>query len=767
MLLSPLPYADPDRLVYVSSTQSLRDRDQMTVSFPDFREWSEQNRSFEGMSAFIEDTVVLTGADEPLQMQVARVTAGFFSVLGITPVRGRGFQPEEEQVGRHRVVVLSQGLWARQFGSDPSLVGREIALNGRPYTVVGIAPTKLQLPHPGVEAWVPLALGSGSEDRGTRFLTVIARLKSGQKLSQAGVEMRAIAAGLAKAYPENDGIGAVVVPLADKLLGAFRPALWLLFGAVVFVLLIACANVANLLLARSASRRREIALRTALGAGRGRLMRQLLTESMLLALLGGALGTLLATWALQFLLALAPADIPRLTEAVIDGRVLAFTAGLSLLTGAIFGLLPAWQATSADPSGALKDGIRGAFSSLGGRRMLKLLVIGEVALSLMLLVGAGLLANSFERIRGIDPGFNPRHLLTVPLSISYSKYPEPRQRADFLQQVLNGIGSVPGVISVGATNDLPFASTEFNRYFMVPDIDGETHPTWSDQAPMVAVFEISPDYFRAMGTPLRAGRFFDERDDAAAAPTVIVNEALARRYFPGGDPIGRRIRTGAPGNWLPWMTIVGVVGETRLEKLTQEPFAEVYTAHRQGVALGASGRVVLALRTTGDPASFAAAVKTQVQAVDRSQPLGNIRTMEDLLSRSLVQPRFQTILLGLLAILALVLAAIGIYGMLAYSVRVRTSEIGIRVALGARAEDILRLILGEGSVLILIGIGAGAMGALALSRLLSSFLYGVTATDPLTFLVVSMLLAGVGLLASYLPARRASKVDPMVALRFE
>ena len=769
MLLSPLPYADPDRLVYVSSTQTLRDRDQMTVLFPDFRDWSEQNRSFEGMAAFIEDTLVLTGAGEPLQMRVARVTAGFFNVLGIPPVQGRGFQPEEGQVGRHRVAVLSQGLWARQFGSDPSLVGREIALNGRPYTVVGIAPTKLQLPHPGVEAWVPLAFGpgSGTDDRGTRFLTVIARLKPGQKLSQAGVEMRAIAARLAKAYPENDGIGAVVVPLVDKLLGAFRPALWLLFGAVVFVLLIACANVANLLLARSASRRREIALRAALGAGRGRLMSQLLTESVLLALLGGALGTLLATWALQFLLALAPADIPRLTEAVIDGRVLAFTAGLSLLTGAIFGFLPAWQATSAGPSGALKDGIRGASSSLGGRRMLKLLVIGEVALSLMLLVGAGLLANSFERIRGIDPGFNPRNLLTVPLSISYSKYPEPRQRADFLHQVLNGIEAVPGVISAGATNDLPFASTEFNRYFMVPDIDGETHPTWTDQEPMVAVFEISPDYFRAMGTPLRAGRFFDERDDAAAAPTVIINEALARRYFSGGDPIGKRIRTGAPGSWLPWMTIVGVVGETRLEKLTQEPFAEVYTAHRQGVALGTSGKVVLALRTTGDPASFAAAVKTQVQAVDRNQPVGEIRTMEDLLSRSLVQPRFQTILLALLAILALVLAAIGIYGMLAYSVRVRTSEIGIRVAMGARGADILRLILGEGTVLILPGIGAGAVGALALSRLLSSFLFGLTATDPLSFLGVSLLLTIVGLLACYLPARRASKVDPMVALRFE
>jgi len=768
MLLKPLPYADPDRLVYVSSTHEKRDKDQITVSYPDYREWSGQNHVFEGMSAFIEDTFTLTGAGEPAQIRGARVTARFFGVLGVDPIRGRGFRGEEEEVGHHHVVVIGQGLWTRQFGSDPALVGKTIALNGRPYTVVGIAPVGLRFPNPGVEVWVPLAVGPESaEDRGTRFLTVIARLKRDRTLPQASAEMSGIAKHLAQTYPQNEGLGTVVVTFSDKLLGNIRPALWLLLGAVVFVLLIACTNVANLLLARSATRRREIALRAALGAGRGRLVRQLLTESMLLALIGGVLGTLLAAWGLQLLLALAPEDVPRLHETAIDGRVLIFTVVLSLLTGLIFGLLPAREATRLDLGTPLKEGTRGALSMGGAGRLLKPLVVGEVALSLILLVGAGLLANSLQHLRGINPGFNPEHLLTVSISLPYSKYPEARQRSEFFHRVLEGVGSIPGVVIAGATNDLPFGASSFNRFFMMPDVEGAAGPTWKEQQPPVAVFEISPDYFRAMGVPQRAGRPFDARDDSGAALTAIINEVLARRYFAGRDPLGKQIRMGSPGNWLPWMTIVGVVGETHLEKLTQEPFAEVYTPHRQGIALGSTATMFLALRTTGDPAGLAAAVRNRVHAIDRDQPLGEVRVMEDLLSRSLVQPRFQALLLSLFALLALVLSAIGIYGVVAYSVRTRTAEIGIRVAMGARGADILRLIVGEGTTLILIGVGVGAAGALALSRLLSRFLYGVTATDPLTFTGVSLLLTLVGVLACYLPARRAAKVDPMAALRCE
>jgi len=767
MLLRPLPYPDPDQLAFVSSTHPERKADQITVSLEDFGDWREQNQVFEGMAALMADSLALTAAMEPLQLKIARVSPVFFDLLGVAPEHGRGFRPDEEQVGRHRVVVLGHGLWARQFGSDPGLVGRTVSINSRPYEVVGIAPPGFQFPDAKVEAWVPLAFAAGPPNRGTRYLTVIGRMKAGETATHATAEMEAIARRLEAAYPENAGLSAVVVPFRDRLLGAVRPAMWLLLGAVALVLFIACANVANLLLARSTARRREMALRAALGAGRGRLVRQLLTESALLALTGGAIGTLLAAWGLKLLPALAPEEIPRLGEAVIDGRVLAFTTLLSVLTAGIFGLLPARQAARADLTESLREGARGSLSSRGARRSLRLLVVGEVALSLMLLVGAGLLLNSFQRLRSVDPGFNPDQLLTVQVSLPYSKYGETRQRAEFFRQALEGIRAVPGVISAGATNDLPFASTEFNRYFMMAEIEGGASRSWSTQEPPVAVFEVTPDYFRAMGTPLRSGRAFEASDDASAAPVVIVNEVVARRYFPGGDGVGRKIRLGAPESWGPWHTIVGVVGETRLEKLTQAPFPEVYTAHAQGTAIGGSQTMILAVRAAGDPDGLAAAVRTQVHAVDRDQPLGEFRTMHALLGRALTQPRFQTVLVGAFAALALLLAAIGIYGVIAYSVRTRTTEIGIRVAMGARGVDILRLILREGSAMILLGIGLGTVGALALSRILAGFLFGVGATDPLTFGAVSALLLAVGLLACYLPARRASKLDPMAALRFE
>ncbi|MCI0569004.1 MAG: ABC transporter permease [Acidobacteria bacterium] len=767
ILLRPLPYPDSERLVSVPSTQPSRGIDRMTVSLPDYRDWKEQSRSFEAWAALMRDSFVLTGAGEPRQLRGVRVSAAFFNLLGIRPALGRGFLSEEEQPGHHRVAVLSHALWQQQLGSDPALVGRSITMNGASFTVVGIAPAGFQYPDSKIEVWVPLAFSPGSGDRESRFLRVIGRLKSGVTPARARLEMEGIARRLEQTYAENKGVGVLIIPFRSDLVGDLSASLWMLQGAVAFVLLIACANVANLLLARSASRRKEIALRSALGAGQKRLVRQLLTESLLLAVAGGTLGTLLAAWGLNLVQALVPEDLPRVDQIALDGRVLAFTVGISLLTGVLFGLLPARRATRVDLVDPLKEGGRQMHAGRRNRRTLKLLVVSEVALSLVLMVGAGLLTNSLLRLRAVKPGFDPENLLTVQLSLPASKYPDAAKRGEFFRQALSGIGSMPGVLHAGATNDLPLGGTGFNRYYQMTEAEGRKSATRPEQEPPVAVFEVTPGYFRAMGMPLLKGRPFGEQDDAGTPAVAIVNEAYLKRYLPEGEPLGRRIRLGSPESWNPWMTVVGVAGEATLERLGQFPFPMVYTPHLQGTAIGTTSTMILAVRTDGDSPGLAAAIRAQVHRIDPDQPLGEFRTMSSLVSRSLVEPRFQTVLLALFACLALVLAAIGIYGVIGYSVKARTCEIGIRVALGARPRDVLKMILREGAVLIVVGVGAGAAGALGVARLLSKFLFGVSATDPLTFVMVSLLLAGVGLLACYLPARRASQVDPMVALRFE
>jgi putative ABC transport system permease protein len=768
ILLRPLPYPHSERLVSVPSTQPSRGIDRMTVSLADYRDWKEQSRSFEAWAALMRDSFVLTGAGEPRQLRGARVSAAFFSLMQIGPALGRGFLSEEEQPGHHRVAVLSHALWQQQFGSDPALVGRSITMNGAAFTVVGIAPAGFQYPDSKIEVWVPLAFSpGGGGDRESRFLRVIGRLKPGVTLDGARLEMEGIARRLEQTYVENQGVGVLIIPFRSDLVGDVSTSLWILQGAVAFVLLIACANVANLLLARSSSRRKEIALRSALGAGRKRLVRQLLTESLLLALAGGALGTLLAAWGLNLLQALVPEDLPRVDQIALDGNVLAFTAGLSLLTGVLFGLLPARRATRVELVDSLKEGGRQMHAGRRNRRTLKLLVVSEVALSLVLMVGAGLLTNSLLRLRAVKPGFNPENLLTVQLSLPVSKYPDAAKKGEFFRQALSGIGSIPGVLHAGATNDLPLGSTEFNRYYQMTEAEGRKSATRPEQEPPVAVFEVTPGYFSAMETPLLKGRPFGEQDEAGTPAVAIVNEAYLKRYLPEGEPLGRRIRLGSPESWYPWMTVVGVVGEATLERLGQFPFPMVYTPHLQGTAIGTTSTMILAVRTGGDSPGLAAAIRAQVHRIDPDQPLGEFRTMSSLVNHSLVEPRFQTVLLALFACLALVLAAIGIYGVIGYSVKARTCEIGIRVALGARPGDVLKMVLQEGAALIVAGVGAGAAGALAVARLLSKFLFGVTATDPLTFVMVSLLLAGVGLLACYLPARRASRVDPMVALRFE
>jgi putative ABC transport system permease protein len=766
VLLRALPYEHAERVVFVSSTEVSRGIDRMTVSPPNFHDWREQNQVFDEMAAFLNGNFTLTGDGEPEQFSGTRVSPNLFTLLGAEPLVGRSFLNEEEQVGRHRVVVLSYGLWQRRFGADPGLVGKTLTINGNPYTVVGIMRPDFQFPNSRTDVWMPLAFAPGPLDRGSHFLTVIARLKPGVTPALAQTEMAIIARRLEQFYKENQGVGVSVRPLREELLGGIEPALLILFGAVGFVLLIACANVANLLLARAAARRRESAIRLALGASRPRLIRQLLTESVLLSLLGGASGLLLARWGVDFLLSLSPNTIPHSQEIGVDGRVLAFTFALSLVTGVLFGLAPALEASKIDLNEMLKEAGQTAGGKAGRHRTLRFLLVSEVALALVLLIGAGLLINSFLRLRSVNLGFDPERLLTMQISLPGSKYKEGSQRIAFFEQVLERVESLAGVESVGATNDLPLGGTAFSRFFMAADIEGVPMPASPGELPPFAVFEVSPHYFSAMGTPLLKGRLFTAQDNQQGAPTAIINETVARRFFSDQDPIGKRIRVGSPNGWNYWMTIVGVVGDTRLEKLSQTPFPEIYTPHSQGL-LGASSSMVLAVRSSDDPLRLAGLIREQVWAVDKNQPVSNIKTMEQLLSEGLAEPRFNTVLLGIFAVVALALSMTGVYGVASYSVSQRTREIGIRMALGAKASDVVRLVVGQGMKLALIGVVIGLVAAFALTHLMKSLLYGVDATDPLTFASIALLLPLVALLSSYIPARRAAKVDPMVALRRE
>jgi putative ABC transport system permease protein len=764
VLLRPLPYKDPDRLVYVWSAELSRGINRSTVSLPDFRDWKQQAGSFEDMAGFFGANFNLSGGDEPLQIRGLRVTSSFFQVLGTNPALGRTITPVEEQFGNHRVVVLSLGLWTRVFGRDPKTLGRTLAINGEPYTVIGIMPGDFSFPNPQVEMWVPLAFPPGTPiNRNDRFLTVVARLKAGATFEQARTEMQTIAQRLGQEFLENEGVGAILVALQEQLTGDARPALLVLLGAVGLVLLIACANLANLLLARAAAREKEIAIRSTLGASRDRVVRQLLTESVLLSAIGGTLGLLISVWGLDFLLTLGAQEITRIQDTRIDGRVLGFTAGLSLLTGLVFGLFPALQLSRPSLLEPLKEGGRGSAQGVRSQRLRDLLVVAEMALALVLLVGAGLLTNSFYRLRAINPGFNRENVLTAQITLPFSKYRESHQRTMFFGQVLERLKTLPGVLSAGATMTLPLG--EGDRYWTMLDFEGRPKPASREGVPTVAFFQVTPDYFRAIGIPLLKGRPFGDQDNGQSPLVAVINGTLSRRYFPNEDPIGKRIRLGVEDT-VPWLDVVGVVGDVALDRLNEPPPPAVYTAHLQGVQ-GASGTMLLVLRTTSDPLGVAAAVREQVWSVDKDQPVANITTLERLASDALARPRFNTLLLAIFATLALVLAAVGIYGVLSYSVAQRTHEIGVRMALGAEHRDVLRLVLGQGIPLICIGIMLGLGGALVGARLLTSLLFGVRPSDPLTFILVALLLAAVALLACYLPARRAVKVDPMVALRYE
>ena len=766
VLLRPLPYRDPDRLVMVweDSTKAGYPRD--TPAAANYIDWRDQNQVFEGMAAIAEQNFNLTGTGEPERIEGRLVSANLFALLGVEPQVGRAFLPEEDQPGRNRVVIMSHGLWQRRFGADANITGKPLTLNGESYTVVGVMPSHFQFPSREDQLWVPIAFTpQQAANRGRHYLEVIARLKPGVTLEGAQAEMSAIAVRLQQQYPnENTDVGATVTPLHEQVVGDIKPALLVLLGAVGFVLLIACANVANLLLARAAVRQKEISIRVALGASRLRLIRQFLTESLLLAVLGGGVGLLLSLWGVSLLKNFIPENISQVEAITIDSRVLLFTLFVSLLTGLIFGLAPATQASSLNLNETLKEGGRDSAAGSRGNRIRSLLVIIEVAVSLILLIGAGLLINSFLRLRDVDPGFRADNLLTMQVVLPTFKYPDHERRTAFYDELLRRIETLPGVKSAAVTTNLPLYQ-QGNSIGI--SVEGIPDPApGQGRRPTVATRVVSPRYFETMGIQLLQGRGFAAQDTADAPAAALINETMARRFWPEQDPTGKRLTSGSLTSTDPddWITIVGVVKDVRQFELVADPRPQMYLSYAQAGFFAPSDLVV---STAVEPLSLAATVRRTVWEVDRDQPVSKIRTMEEIVSQSVARQRFSMLLLGIFAALALVLAAVGIYGVMSYSVAQRTREFGIRMALGAQRSDVLKLAVGQGLKLVLIGIGIGLAAAFVLTRVMSSLLFGVSATDPATFMIISLVLIGVAVAASFIPARRATKIDPMVALRYE
>ncbi len=756
VLLRPLDYSDPDQLYVLWGHHPQIGRE--VASLPDFVDWREQNQSFEDLAAMSRRSMNLTGRGEAERVIGARVSASLFPLLRVETIRGRAFSPEEDRPGAERVAILSHGLWQRRFGSDPAFVGETITLDGESYAVIGVAPPEFQFPG-RVEVWIPLAMEVDPTERRGDFLLVLGRLKPGVTQEQAQAEMTTIAQRLEQQYPNsNTKWGIEIVSLHEQVVGNIRPALLVLLGAVGFVLLIACANVANLLLARAAAREKEIAVRAALGAGRGRLVRQLLTESLLVAIIGGALGLLLALWGIDILLALNPDDVPRLSGVGVDGWVLGFTLGISLLTGILFGLVPAVQISRPDLHESLKEGGRTSGGSLRHRTR-HILVVAEVALALVLLIGAGLMIRSFDRLQRVSPGFNPENLLTMRISLPPAKYPERQHVLNFFDQLLERVRSLPGVQSA-STIDNPYIGGGGNYLSFI--VEGQPTPPL-DQVVDAQVRSVTPGFHRMLGVPLLRGRSLTGQDGPGNRLVCVINETMARRYFPDRDPLGQRVAFDGPDGQPRWREIVGVVGDVRQGGLDAEPYPEILLPEAQRTIPA----ITLMVRTANDPHTLAGAVRGEVQAMDPDQPVYAVRTMDDIMKASVAQRRFNMLLLGSFAAVALLLAAVGIYGVISYSVSRRTHELGIRMALGAQPRDIFKLVVGQGMVLVVIGVGIGLAASFGLTRFLSSLLFEVSTTDPATFAGVSLLLAAVALLACYIPARRATRVDPLVALRYE
>jgi predicted permease len=766
LLLKPLPYPDPGRLVFILESNPALGFPRQGAAPPNFDDWRRQSRVFAGMTALSERRFNLTGGESAETVQGARVTPEFFRVLGIRPALGRGFLPEEGGPDGARIAVLSDGLWRRRFGADPGILGRQVLIDEESVAVVGVLPPGFDLPSRS-EVWMPLPWKYAPETRGGHFLQVVGRLKPGVTLDQARAEMTTLAARLARQYPDsNTGWTTLLFPLHDILVEEVRPALLLLLGAVAFVLLIACANVANLLLARLGGREREIAVRTALGAGRLRLARQMVTESLVLFLAGGALGLLLAAWATWGLVALYGKDLPREQEIGLDGHVLLFTLGLSLATGLLFGLAPALAATRGSLYGALKEGGRAVAGGARGRRLRHLLVLAEVAVSLVLLVGAGLLLESFARLRAVDPGFRPEGVLTAEIALPLKKFPEDAQRIALTRELLDRLQAMPGVESADTVFPLPLTGYDYIRAFLV---EGRPEPPIS-KTPTVHVRTVTPGFFQTMGVRVLRGRVFTPQDAQDSVPVVLINKTLADRTWPGGNPIGQRITLAGSvsrADWI-WPEVVGVVADIRHQTLDEEGGAEVYVPQLQDPV---GGTLSILLKSSGDPAQLAGALRETVRSVDGDLPVERVRTLESLVADSLAGSRFQTVLLGLFSGVALFLASLGVYGVVSDAVTQRTHEIGIRMALGARQAQVLRLVLRQGAGPVLAGAGIGLASTVLLlwklSERIGVYLYRGRALDPAILVTVPLVLLAVALMASWMPAWRATQVEPSEALRAE
>jgi len=771
VLLRPLPFKDPERLMMVWERRANSGRANLPLSGHEYAAFKERSKSFEALTIFQPNGFNLTGRGDPLLVDVGEVSTDYFAVFGVPPVLGRAFAAGEDQDGGAKVAILGNRLWAQRFGSDPNVINETVLLNDQSYTIVGVMPALELVP----DLLVPMDLRGELRKVGKHSYQVVGRLKAGVTLDQAQAELAHVAQQVEQELPDaNRGHGVQIVRLHEEITGKAQLPLFTLFVAVGFVLLIACANVANLLLSRAAVRQKEMAIRTALGATRWRLIRQTLSESLLLGFLGGGLGLLSAVWLVTLLSKTTAVDIPRLDKISVDGRVLSATFGFSILTGLLTGIAPAWRNSEPRLYEWIKDGMRGSFNP-SRRRVSSMLVIAEVALAIVLLVGGGLMLKSFVQLLRIDPGFQPHHVLRLDLALPGAKYPEPQQQAVFYHELISRLQVLPGVESAGATTQTPLSPGDNWSAFA---IEGRPDPPKGQQQ-QAAMRTVSSDYFRTMRIPLRKGRFFNSADarvavplirwfeqqpfpkhfdEPQAAPAVIINETMTRLYFPNGDPLGERLRI----VFSPWLTVVGVVGDVRHSGLNTPPNPEMYLSQLQEPQ---SAMAVMA-RTSGDPLQLAAAARGQVKAIDKDLPV-TVTTMDQIFSASLGGQRFNTLLLGIFASVALLLAMIGVFGVINYSVAQRTHEIGIRIALGAQRRDVFKLVIGQGLMLALVGVAVGTAGALALTSLITGLLYGVSPTDAPTFVFVSLMVTAVAFVASYVPARRATRVDPLIALRYE
>ena len=763
VLLRPLSFRDPSQLVIVAEKSPFPT---ISTSYQNFVDWRDQSRSFESMEGTRSTGLSLTGAGDPELLTARMATAGLFSLLGVEAREGRTFLPEEDKAGSAPVVLLTYGLWQRRFGGSREIIGKPITLDSRPYTVVGVLPPGFQLLQPAdvFVPFVPWAVTLPDDRNWHPGIIAIARLKPGVSREQARTEMMGITKRLELQYPDyNTGTSADVVGLQEQLVQNVRPALILLLGAVSLVLLIACVNVANLLLARASSRGREVAIRTAMGAGRGRVVRQLLTESILLSLGGGLLGIFFAWASLGPLLKISAGSVPQVVPIELDRSVLVFTFIVSLITGLFFGLVPALRTAKLDLRETLNEGSRGSTSGPGHHRLRGVLVASEIALAVLLLVGSGLLLRSFSRLQDVPPGFQADHLLVADIPLSQTAYSKPEQRYQFFDRLVERAKALPGVRSAGAASFLPVSGGGSVIHF---NITG--HPPKTPHDYVAAGYRtVTPNYLETLGVPLLRGRMLTPGDNDKAPAVVVINASMAAKYFPNENPLGKRLQLGAtPDKDVPTMEIVGVIGDVR-PGLGVDPQTEMYLPYRQADLILPVFQLSVVLRTAADPQLQTAALRSALGEIDPNQPLVRVRTMEENMAATVAQPRFRTWLIGIFAAVALVLAAVGVYGVMSYTVTQRTNEIGIRVTLGAQPEDVFKAIVGEGLRLALAGVAIGTVAALALTRLLQSFLFGVSAYDPITFLGVAMLLTTVAAAASFFPARRATLVDPIVALRYE